>query len=120
MNAAILELEPMTPIAMPPKGLVNRVGSIDAFRVFVMLLMLTEALDIPDVASNLPDSRFWSFLNHELSHSSWIGCSLFDLIQPGFSFLVGVALPYSLARRATSGARSFRRRRRPTALPRRR
>jgi predicted acyltransferase len=103
MNAAVLEPQPTASIAAPLKGLVNRVGSIDAFRGFVMLLMMTEAMDISDVANHLPGSGFWAFLNHELSHSAWIGCSLFDLIQPGFSFLVGVALPYSLARRAIGG-----------------
>jgi predicted acyltransferase len=29
----------------------------------------------------------------------WAGCSLHDLIQPSFSFLVGVALPFSMAGR---------------------
>lgn len=33
----------------------------------------------------------------------WIGCSLHDLIQPSFSFLVGVALPFSLASRRGRG-----------------
>ena len=32
------------------------------------------------------------------THVEWAGCSLHDLIQPSFSFLVGVALPFSLAR----------------------
>ena len=109
MNAATLEIEQTTSIAGPVKGLGNRVDAIDAFRGFVMLLMMTEALDIPEVAKNLSGSGFWTFLNHQLSHSSWIGCSLFDLIQPGFSFLVGVALPYSLARRATVGQPQWQR-----------
>ena len=109
MNAATLEIEQTTSIAVPAKGLANRVGSIDAFRGFVMLLMMTEALDIPEIAKSLSGSGFWTFLNHQLSHSSWIGCSLFDLIQPGFSFLVGVALPYSLARRATVGQPQWQR-----------
>jgi predicted acyltransferase len=34
----------------------------------------------------------------------WFGCSLHDTIQPGFSFLVGVSLPYSLASRMAKGA----------------
>ena len=109
MNPAVLETEPTTSIAVPAKGMAARIGSIDAFRGFVMLLMMTEALGIPDVAKNLSGSGFWAFLNHQLSHSSWIGCSLFDLIQPGFSFLVGVALPYSLARRATVGQPQWQR-----------
>jgi predicted acyltransferase len=33
----------------------------------------------------------------------WVGCSLHDLIQPSFSFLVGVALPYSIASREARG-----------------
>ncbi len=33
----------------------------------------------------------------------WAGCSLHDLIQPSFSFLVGVALPYSIASRLAKG-----------------
>jgi len=36
---------------------------------------------------------------------SGFGCSLHDTIQPGFSFLVGVALPYSIASRIAKGAR---------------
>jgi len=103
MNSAAYDLAQPAAIAVPAQAMGGRVGSIDAFRGFVMLLMLTEALDISNVAKKLSGSGFWTFLNHQLNHSSWIGCSLFDLIQPGFSFLVGVALPYSLARRITGG-----------------
>src|SRR5439155_16754521 len=38
------------------------------------------------------------------THVEWFGCSLHDTIQPGFSFLVGVALPYSIAKRMSKGA----------------
>src|SRR6185436_7038388 len=37
------------------------------------------------------------------SHVEWIGCSLHDLIQPSFSFIVGVALPFSIATRLARG-----------------
>ena len=87
----------------------NRVGSIDAFRGFVMLLMLSEVLDITGVAKALPGNGFWAFLAYQQSHVEWVGCSLHDLIQPGFSFLVGVALPYSLARRITTGQPQWQR-----------
>ena len=40
---------------------------------------------------------------HHQSHVEWTGCSLHDLIQPSFSFLVGVALPFSLASRLARG-----------------
>jgi heparan-alpha-glucosaminide N-acetyltransferase len=109
MSAAMLEMEQTNPIATPVQGLGNRVDSIDVFRGFVMLLMMTEALDISDVAKSLSGNAFWIFLDHQFNHSSWTGCSLFDLIQPGFSFLVGVALPFSLARRITAGQPQWRR-----------
>ncbi len=87
----------------------KRVGSIDAFRGLVMLLMMGEVLEFHQVASKLPQSGFWSFLAYHQSHVAWIGCSLHDLIQPSFSFLVGVALPFSLVRRASLGQPGWRR-----------
>jgi len=42
-------------------------------------------------------------LAYHQTHVDWAGCSLHDTIQPGFSFLVGVALPYSIASRVAKG-----------------
>ncbi|WP_255713586.1 acyltransferase family protein [Dyadobacter sp. CY356] len=80
----------------------QRVSSVDAYRGFVMLLMMGEVLSFNKVSEALPDSAFWAFLHYQQSHVSWVGCSLHDLIQPSFSFLVGVALPYSMASRASN------------------
>ncbi len=66
-----------------------------------MLLMMAEVLEFSHVAEALPESSFWAFLGYQQSHVAWVGCSLHDLIQPSFTFLVGVALPYSIASRAT-------------------
>lgn len=68
-----------------------------------MFLMLAEVLHLGRVASAFPDSAFWKFIDFQTSHVEWIGCSLHDLIQPAFSFLVGVALPFSLASRLDRG-----------------
>ena len=81
----------------------GRLASLDAYRGFVMLLMMAEVLRLSRVAEAIPQSAFWKFLAHHQSHVEWIGCSLHDLIQPSFSFLVGVALPFSLAKRAAVG-----------------
>lgn len=80
-----------------------RLASVDAYRGFVMVLMMAEALRLRNVARALPESGFWQFLAFHQSHVEWVGCSLHDLIQPSFSFLVGVALPYSIASRAARG-----------------
>jgi len=81
-----------------------RLSSADAYRGFVMLLMMAEVLHFHQVAENLPESTFWAFLGFHQSHVEWVGCSLHDLIQPSFSFLVGVVLPYSVANRLAKGS----------------
>ncbi len=68
-----------------------------------MLLMMAEVLRLASVARALPESAFWAFVGFHQSHVEWIGCSLHDLIQPSFSFIVGVALPFSIATRLARG-----------------
>ncbi len=77
--------------------------AVDAYRGFVMLLMMAEVLRFSEVARSFPGNWFWQFLSFNQSHVEWAGCSLHDTIQPGFSFLVGVALPYSIASRVAKG-----------------
>src|SRR5262245_30486051 len=77
--------------------------AMDAYRGFVMLLMMAEVLRLSQVARSFPGNRFWAFLAFNQSHVEWAGCSLHDMIQPSFSFLVGVALPYSIAGRLARG-----------------
>jgi heparan-alpha-glucosaminide N-acetyltransferase len=83
----------------PPRNL-----AIDAFRGIVMLLMMGEVLQLAKVSANFPGNWFWSILAFNQTHVEWAGCSLHDMIQPSFSFLVGVALPYSIASRLAKGA----------------
>ncbi len=78
--------------------------SIDAYRGFVMLLMMAEVLQLSHVARAYPTNWFWHILAYNQTHVEWSGCSLHDTIQPGFSFLVGVALPYSILSRLAKGA----------------
>ncbi len=86
-----------------PPTIPQRLISLDAYRGFVMLLMMAEVLRFKAVANTLPGSGFWSFLAYHQTHVEWIGCSLHDLIQPSFSFIVGVALPFSIAARTARG-----------------
>lgn len=82
---------------------IPRIASVDAYRGFVMLLMMGEVLSFAKVSKALPDSGFWRFLAYHQDHVEWVGCALHDMIQPSFSFLVGVALPYSMASRMEKG-----------------
>ncbi|WP_010583790.1 acyltransferase family protein [Schlesneria paludicola] len=98
------EIEGPATLELPAGGAApSRLVSVDAYRGWVMLLMMAEVLRLRDVAKALPESRLWAFLAQQQSHVTWVGCVLHDMIQPSFSFLVGVALPLSLRRRSLSG-----------------
>ena len=81
----------------------TRLVSLDAFRGLVMVLMLAEVMRLPVVAQAFPHSLFWRIVGFNTEHVEWQGCSLHDLIQPAFSFLVGAALPFSIASRRRKG-----------------
>lgn len=89
------------PAALPPE----RLASLDAFRGAIMLLMASSGLGIPQVAKQFPNHPVWQFLGRQCEHAPWAGCTLWDLIQPAFMFMVGVALPWSLANRRARGTR---------------
>src|SRR5579872_2776671 len=90
------------PSARVPQAATRNIA-VDAYRGFVMFLMMAEVLRLSRVAAGYPGNWFWSVLAFHQTHSEWTGCSLHDMIQPGFSFLVGVALPYSIASRLAKG-----------------
>jgi predicted acyltransferase len=98
----------MQPTSPSPPALPNRLSSLDAYRGFVMFLMMAEVLRISQVAKAFPESDVWKLLAFNTSHVEWSGCSLHDLIQPSFSFLVGAALPFSIASRKANGQSFWR------------
>jgi len=81
----------------------RRLVSLDAFRGMVMILMLAEGMRLPEVARAFPHSALWRLIAFNTEHVEWQGCSLHDVIQPAFSFLVGAALPFSIASRKRKG-----------------
>jgi predicted acyltransferase len=90
-------------MAIPPNQPSTRVASIDVYRGLVMFLMMAEVLKLSKMAETFPDSEVWNRLAFHQTHAEWAGCSLHDLIQPSFSFLVGTSLPFSLANRQARG-----------------
>ncbi|CAN5154352.1 DUF5009 domain-containing protein [soil metagenome] len=85
-----------------------RLVSADAYRGFVMFLLMAEGLHFTAVAKARPDEPLWAFLGHHQEHAEWYGCTLHDLIQPSFTFLVGLALPFSSAARKARGQSNTR------------
>ena len=99
-------------VTMPPNvttepAPLNRVASIDVFRGLVMFLMLFQVVKLHDLAGQklkeTPESGLWQIIQQHTEHVEWEGGSLHDMIQPGFSFLVGAALAFSVVNRRSRG-----------------
>jgi predicted acyltransferase len=101
--STVPEVVSLTPGQAPSRPPVARNIAVDAYRGFVMFLMMAEVLRLSQVAQAFPGNWVWHILAYNQTHTEWAGCSLHDLIQPSFSFLVGVALPYSIASRIAKG-----------------
>ncbi|MBM3785990.1 MAG: hypothetical protein FJW30_16645 [Acidobacteria bacterium] len=69
--------------------------SLDAYRGFIMLLLISHGFGL----SVLKDYPGWEWLARQVDHVDWEGVVFWDLIQPAFTFMVGVAMPFALARR---------------------
>ena len=76
-----------------------RLVSLDAFRGFTMILLVSSAFGL----SYLSDYPYLGFICRQFEHHPWNGMRFWDLIQPFFMFIVGVAMPFSLARRWERG-----------------
>ena len=100
---------PPTPLAV---GRAGRVTSLDAYRGFIMAVLAGGAFGLRQVASKNPDDGSWQQVYFHVTHPewlsqyAWVGVSFWDLIQPAFMFMVGVAVPFSLARRKMMGQSS--------------
>lgn len=80
-----------------------RLTSLDILRGATMALLCLQILRLPLGVTKFPDSQFWQVVSAQASHVPWSGMALWDLIQPLFMFMVGVALPWSVANRKASG-----------------
>lgn len=108
--------EPEPPAKAPP----GRLVSLDAYRGFIMTMLAAGGFGIAAFANLESPNAVWQTWDYDVfqrlkfhfSHpdwesiTGWIGVSFWDLIQPAFMFMVGVAMPFSYARRSTLGSSS--------------
>ena len=84
----------------------TRLRSLDAYRGFVMLAMASGGAGalagFVDHGNDVP-SHILNGLRHQLDHVAWRGGVFWDMIQPSFMFMVGVAMPFSFASRTARG-----------------
>lgn len=82
--------------------LAERVTSVDFFRGFTMFLLAGEASLLYEHFFEF-DNGVMQFFGTQLSHHEWHGLHFWDLIQPFFMFIVGVAIPFAVANRVKKG-----------------
>ena len=94
-------------LVVPAAARPPRLVSLDAYRGFIMLVLAMEGFGLALTAQNVIQAKgpsaFWETVHYQFDHTAWLGCTFWDLIQPSFMFMVGVALPFSVASRVTRG-----------------
>lgn len=82
----------------------ERLLSLDLFRGLVMLLLVAEGAGVYRSLVNLTseDSLLRGFFV-QFTHHPWDGLRAWDLVQPAFIFIVGVAMVYSINKRLDKG-----------------
>jgi len=90
--------------AIAPSPLKDRLLSLDFFRGLTMFMLIGESTLLYE---HLRDPRLAGTLLHaigtQLDHHPWAGLRSWDLVQPFFMFIVGVALAFSVAKREERG-----------------
>jgi len=99
-TAHTLEPTPV-PAGAPPKPSAQpRYLALDAYRGFIMLVLVSGGFGLAELAKRRP--AFTGIAN-QFEHMPWEWIAFWDLIQPAFMFMVGVAMPFALARRMEQG-----------------
>ena len=84
-----------------PEG---RLLSLDFFRGVTMFLLIGDFTHLfYDITNALPQGTFLYALSLQFHHQHWHGLHFWDLVQPFFMFIVGVAIPFSVAKRIKLG-----------------
>jgi len=83
----------------PVPAVSERLGSLDAFRGFVMLWIIGGDGLMAGLAA-LGHNRVVEALVYELNHTPWQGLHFYDCIWPSFMLMVGVSVPLSFAKRS--------------------
>jgi predicted acyltransferase len=78
----------------------RRYVALDAYRGFIMLMLASDGFGFAHLRNNAQWSRVASWFDHV----PWEGAVFWDMIQPAFMVMVGVALPFAMERRSEAGA----------------
>lgn len=81
----------------------GRITSVDFFRGFTMFLLVGESTRLYHHIESVENSAVMAYFGRMFTHHEWHGMHFWDLIQPFFMFIVGVAIPFAVANRENKG-----------------
>ncbi len=81
----------------------QRLLSLDFMRGLIMVLLMLESTRLYDNLFEVTKDSNFDFLFIQFFHHEWNGLRFWDLIQPGFMFMAGTAMAYSLNRQQVNG-----------------
>jgi predicted acyltransferase len=81
----------------------NRVHSLDFMRGLIMVLLMLESAGLYQSLHASLEGNSAQILTQQFFHHPWNGIRFWDLIQPGFMFMAGTAMVYSLQRQQNDG-----------------
>jgi len=81
----------------------GRITSVDFFRGFTMFLLIGESTRLYHLLETAEGGPVVAYFGRMFSHHEWHGLHFWDLIQPFFMFIVGVAIPFAVANRKNKG-----------------
>ena len=81
----------------------GRITSVDFFRGFTMFLLVGESTLLYHHIESVENSAVMDYFGRMFTHHEWHGLHFWDLIQPFFMFIVGVAIPFAVANRQKRG-----------------
>ncbi len=81
----------------------QRLLSLDFMRGLIMVLLMLESTRLYDHLFELSEGRILHSFFIQFFHHPWNGLRFWDLIQPGFMFMAGTAMAYSLHRQMHHG-----------------
>ena len=101
MQGAQVSSGASVPAAAPSKPAApQRYLALDAYRGFIMVVLVSGGFGLAELAAHRP--AFTAIAN-QFDHMPWEWIAFWDLIQPAFMFMVGVAMPFAFARRLEQG-----------------
>jgi len=81
----------------------QRLLSLDFMRGLIMVFLMLESTRLYDNLFEATKGQGIQYLILQFFHHPWNGLRFWDLIQPGFMFMAGTAMAYSLQRQQVEG-----------------